>query len=888
MNNIINSTKRINSKNIFFILFAFVGISLILCFSPLAYAHEQWFLTPQQILELNAKPRPLIFAQLGASNISILSSALFCVGVLILLNRRSGRELFPDHQLRLINYSHMVPVVLRFTTALMLYMAAFGLNPRIGVAEYTSPTFIFPDLELRLLGPGWMWLKWLEVAIATGLLLGIHVRLMACLLLASSFLGLYLFGQAMFYYFGFVSGISLYLLIKGPGAVNLPLPPLPGFKKLAQWFQNQPSGRAQAILRVLVGLDFAITGFIYKFLHPNLAIGLLVERHMPTFGLTMDTVVLWMALVETLSGLLLIFGVFTRPVAFVLLFCFTFMSFAVDDPFISHVIIYGALIACYINGAGEWKHAPARTKRAKIVILGASLSGIYSAIKLEALLGTASNVEVTLVHNDNYFQLDSLLPDVISGNIEPYHIVNPIRRICQINQVITGQVDAINTREQEIEITLLSGTKRFLQYDQLIMAGNRIPEHSTIPGMDLHALPIMNIGDALLIRKQVMECLEKAELTEDKRLRQMLLTFAVIGAGLRGTSVAAEIRHLIKCAILFYPTISLDEVKIFLLDRHHEILPTFDAPFAALVHKKLAQQNIEVKTNVNIIAADATSVIFSTGEQILCKTIISALSGTPSLPALLQLDEPVAVGNDLQVKGHQNIFVTGSTACFANKLPCHALLECKLGQLAAYNAWASSQGLKTRHLKEMKPFFSVASLGKHASAVKVGQFVFGGYLAWLLGRLVCMLSMPGLERNLRLGLDYLFSIVFRQDIVTFTPSPRPPLHQNALNQIMPCTEKEGYAYFSLPEGVGVIKKDNGEIRLIISLQKDSLVTNMTLFKSGFCIMASDSLRNTELTFLTKTQFSSLFTAAHGKSLRGQLHAELPKKKLSQTINVPPL
>jgi hypothetical protein len=40
----------------------------------------------------------------------------------------------------------------------MLLSSAFGMEPRFGVAAFTSPTLFEPDLELRLLGPEWHWL----------------------------------------------------------------------------------------------------------------------------------------------------------------------------------------------------------------------------------------------------------------------------------------------------------------------------------------------------------------------------------------------------------------------------------------------------------------------------------------------------------------------------------------------------------------------------------------------------------------------------------------------------------------------------------------------------------------------------------------------------------
>jgi len=132
------------------ILLGFVAIILI---TDQALAHERWILSPNQIAELNGQPRPKLYSELSALNVTMISLFLLFILGWVRLGFTGARELFPDLQARLASYGDHVPRILRVCLAWMLLSSAFGLEPRFGVAAFTSPTLFAPDLELRLLGP---------------------------------------------------------------------------------------------------------------------------------------------------------------------------------------------------------------------------------------------------------------------------------------------------------------------------------------------------------------------------------------------------------------------------------------------------------------------------------------------------------------------------------------------------------------------------------------------------------------------------------------------------------------------------------------------------------------------------------------------------------------
>lgn len=854
-------------KNPYLTVLIFVSFIALALFPDFLFAHEQWFLTPQEFNKWYAHPQPILFTHWTATKIAIYSFSLIFLVAWISLNRTGARELFPDLQVRLASYGDYASVILRYSTAIMLLMAAFGMNPRIEILSFTVPTFVAPDLQLTLLSPFWSWLKWWEIIIALALILGIYVRLTAILFLLTSLLAIYLFGfYILLPYLGFIIGICLYLLLQGPGLYYIPLPVPQSFQKLINWLQDQPRDRAQFLLRLTAGLNFIYNGIEYKFLHPNLDITILSTNHVFTFGMSVETFVLCMAIVETLAGVLLIAGVLLRPMSLFLLACFIFLGLFIDESPLAHIMFYGVLITFYLNGAGQWRRPIAKDKPTHIVILGGTLAGIQCAMKLENLIGQVSNVQLTLVNEDNYFQLQPLLAEVIDGSVQPNNIVNPIRRICHKTHFIQGEIKCIDSKAQQVEIIMLSGEKRSLPYDQLVLAPDKVADFANIPGLLEHSFPIMNIGDALYLRKRVLECLEQAAQIKDKKEKQKLLSFAIVGGDIRSSCAAAEIKSLVNSALAYYPTIEKDDITITLLEHHQSILSAFDATIAKAAHRNLTKLGIRIKTNIKIDKVTPKYILCSPKDKLYVSTIVCGLSKFSPLLDFLPTQTPegrAIVNAYLQPCGINNIFIAGTHAAFDNNA-YQTLRVAKMGRIAAYNAWANSQGYRLQAWRQKPPHIYIVPLGRYASLVKIYGFTFSGLIAWLLARYSCLLTLPTLERNLRILIDWLLDIPFKQDIVTISPQLTKKFaraHYEAGDVIIHQNETSECAYLLLSGEVSVLKTVNGVIKEVAKLQKGELFGELASISKTERTTTIKCLTSTDVLILPQDQFLKLLSGS---------------------------
>jgi len=318
-----------------------------------ALAHDTWVITHDQEAIAHAQPLPETFTTLGVANVTISLVALIGVIGWIWI----GRTDIPDRlaarfglpRIDQPRWEPWVAVALRLGLAAMFVTAAFGLHPRLGYEVGESPVLFASDLEFRHLPGDWTWLIWGQLALGAAFLLGLWVRVAALLLAVLVAVGAWIFGIDMLAYAGVLLGTAYYLFVKGGGCRVL----LPDPEMLVRQVADVPSGRPQAVLRILTGLSFLYLGILYKFLHPTFLLAGVAFYDLPLFGFPPDVFVFIVATVEVAVGILITAGVMVRPLSFVLVFAFAFFSISMNEGVLGHSFLYGIVFALFVNGSGS-------------------------------------------------------------------------------------------------------------------------------------------------------------------------------------------------------------------------------------------------------------------------------------------------------------------------------------------------------------------------------------------------------------------------------------------------------------------------------------------------------------------------------------------------------
>lgn len=746
-----------------------LALAALLFIANVASAHEQWILTPEQIVEWNSRPKPAIFTHWSVRNVTMTSLFLLFIVGWVRLGFTGARELFPDLQARLGSYGDHVPRILRYCIAWMLLSSAFGLEPRFGVERFSSPTLFAPDLALRDLGLEWAWLRWAEVVIGLAILIGIYVRIFAALLIMLALLGAWLFGAAILAYGGAVIGVCIYLVMQGPGRYYLPLPTAPMFLGVQSWLASQPRQRAQAIMRILAGTTILYLGVWYKVLQPNLLFGIITTYDLPILSSAPETFTLLMTLVEVAAGVLILAGILLRPLSLFILAAFFFFASLLPESYMSHILFYGVMLSFLFNAAGHWRAPEAQDKAAEIVIIGGGFSAISAALKIEKLIGPYTHVNVTLVHDSSNMDFYPLLPEVVSGGMQPGNVVNPIRRILPQTRVLRGQLCYVDDRTKRAGIKRKNGKEIALSFDALVLALFLEPNLEFAPGMINHSYPINSVGDALHIRKRVLELVEEAELAGDAAERRNLLTFAVVGSGQRSCATAVELCEMLRTAEVSYPVLREHAWQVHLYEDVKVPFTDFEEQIQSQRDYELEKAGVTLCRNNKIAGVTGEGIALASGERRPAGMVVNATFKFPVVRLNGRgLNWPLDSGDDLSVKGHESIFVAAvKKEREARHFETTADLRA-LGRAAGYNAWARSQNYPSRRFAPHKRFLKTYNMGRR-SLCSISGLIITGTLAWILSRLSNLLALPGLERNLRILMDWMLDIPFRSDIAVLAP-----------------------------------------------------------------------------------------------------------------------
>jgi NADH:quinone reductase (non-electrogenic) len=413
----------------------------------------------------------------------------------------------------------------------------------------------------------------------------------------------------------------------------------------------------------------------------------------------------------------------------------------------------------------------------RILILGGGFGGVYAASTLEKLLVRElerDEVEIGLVSRDNYLVFQPMLPEVISGSIGIVDTIAPIRRLCPRTNLYTRTIEEINLVEKRVTVASGVGAHQLeLEYDHLVIALGNVTSFAGQPGLAEHALPFKYLGDALVLRNHAIEALEEADIERDPEARRGLLTFVVAGGGFSGVEAVAELNDFVRAAAKSFRNVRPDEIRVVLLHAGPLILPELPKSLAEFAQRLLMKRGVELQLNTRLAGATAEAALLSGGGRIETRTLVSTVPSGPNpvVAALACPKERERIVTDpyLEVPGHPGLWAVGDCAWTIDAqtgepsppTAQHAIREARC---AAENIAATLRGGATRAFA-FKALGKMGSLGHRSAVAEVFGFKLSGFLAWWLWRTIYLLKLPGLDRKIRVAVDWTLDLLLPADIV---------------------------------------------------------------------------------------------------------------------------
>jgi NADH dehydrogenase len=418
---------------------------------------------------------------------------------------------------------------------------------------------------------------------------------------------------------------------------------------------------------------------------------------------------------------------------------------------------------------------PSETYSFPVVILGGGFAGTYCARALTAGLRDAAET-VALLANQNAMLFHPMLAEVSGSSISPLHVVNPIRQFCRGSSIFMGSVEEVDLNEQTVRFSpgpfVHAAT---LKFEHLVLAIGSVVDVSRVPGMPEHGYLMKTVGDAIRLRADVIQRLEEASVTATEAVRRRLLTFVVVGGGYSGVETAGQIYDLLRDVRRFYPRLEREDFRLILVHSGPYLLPQIGEELGRYCGEHLEKRGIEVRLNTLVTAITAERAILNTGDVIETNTVVTTV-GNATHPVIKKLIDRHQLANSkgrliteptMQLKGHENLWAAGDCAAVpltdGSVSPATAQFAIRQGTVLGKNIIA----LKSKRPLEpfaFKALGEMASLG-HLNAVgKVFGFKVSGLLGWLMWRAVYLSKLPGLERKLKVFIEWSLELLFPRDI----------------------------------------------------------------------------------------------------------------------------
>ena len=432
----------------------------------------------------------------------------------------------------------------------------------------------------------------------------------------------------------------------------------------------------------------------------------------------------------------------------------------------------------------------------RILVLGGGFAGVECCLKLESYFRANSEIEITLVSEDNFILFTPMLPQVASGTIETRHIVTPIRTLIKKIKFYEGKIKYVDPHGKSVALYGTNENRGMLiHYDFLVVALGSKTNFFGMKNVEEHSYQMNTINDAILLRNRIIDLMEQAENETDPILRKALLRIVIVGGGFAGVETAGELNDFISDVSEYYPSIDETDVKVTLIEASTEILNGFPQKLASFAKNKLVERGINVILDAGVTSFDGKEVLLKSGSKsnkvllsdssqqkghsqlveinsISTRTLVWTAGVTPIdliKESLFQTHKGrILVNEYLQVPQFPEVFAIGDCSIFDPALSMKPFPP--TAQIAEAHAKIAANNLKelvrggnmTKFDHSWKG--QSAIIGKRTGIASFFGINISGFLAYLLWRNLYLSKIRSSDKKFRVWLDWTLDLFFKRDI----------------------------------------------------------------------------------------------------------------------------
>jgi NADH dehydrogenase len=457
-------------------------------------------------------------------------------------------------------------------------------------------------------------------------------------------------------------------------------------------------------------------------------------------------------------------------------------------------VVYGAFLGLLTQGSKDLADrvlGPEHTRAAsapkevkRIVILGGGFAGMKTAESLEHQFLHDPSVSITLISETNALLFTPMLAEVAGSSLEPSHISTPLRSSLPRTNFVRATVESVELEKRIVKLAVDSSRNdsgpREISYDQLVLALGAVSNYLGMANVQKHALDFKSLLDAIRVRNRVIEMFERADGESQSEVRRRLLTFVIAGGGFAGVELAGALNDFGRGILADYPNLRPEDLKVILVHSRDHILPELSESLGRYAQEKMAARGVIFRLNARLSDFQPGVVMLNDGE-VVAETLVWTAGTAPNpllrtLPIERDKRGAVIVEMTLGVKDHPGVWALGDCAAVVDGVtgkscPPTAQFALREAPVLAKNIRAFLEG------RPLRPFHfdslgALCVVGHQTACAELAvpfartkSMRFSGLLAWAMWRGIYLSKLPGLERKIRVLMDWTVELFFPRDIV---------------------------------------------------------------------------------------------------------------------------
>lgn len=400
----------------------------------------------------------------------------------------------------------------------------------------------------------------------------------------------------------------------------------------------------------------------------------------------------------------------------------------------------------------------------RVVVVGAGFGGLAVASEL-----AGAAVSVTLVDRHHFNTFQPLLYQVATAGLNPGDIAYPVRAYVRHHPVTDfrrGTVSGVDFEARTIHFE----DGGILEYDYLVLAAGAGINHFGVPGAVEHTRAIYTMEDALAVRGQIFDQLERAAagalrgLGAEGSRTEGGLSIVIVGGGPTGIEMSGTLAELLGMELgTAYPTLDPSQARVLLIEMGDRLLGAFNPRLGRYAARVLTRLGVEIRLSETVASIEPDKVTLASGEVLPCGLVVWAAGvGASALALALELertrDGRIVVGPDLRVRGTTNVFaigdMAGATGPDGTLLPQLAQPAIQAGRHAGRQIRRLIEGLPTHDFRYHDKG-TMATIGRRAAVAQLpGGIRLRGTPAWLAWLALHLFTLVGFRNRLSVLMNW--------------------------------------------------------------------------------------------------------------------------------------